>query len=106
MSDILEAKIFELELALSNAILDRDNAYQALQLDIQSRERHALSIIKEIAYSASTGIDIPNVESVRIFFGQWVRRQKLSKAGVEALFLAEDALDDIIAGRLKGESFE
>lgn len=99
--DILEAKIFELEIALANAELDRDVAFQALQLDIQSRERHALQIIKEIAYAASSGSDIPNIEGVKVIFGQWVRRQKWNKSQFDALLSAEDALEDIICGRIK-----
>ena len=97
----LEARIFDLETQLADAQLERDVAYQTLQLNEQTRERHALQVISEISASASRGDTIPTLETTRSMFGEWVRRQSWNKSQATALMAAEDALDDIIAGRIQ-----
>jgi hypothetical protein len=100
MSAELEARIFELELALDGARLDLEMAYRKQAQDEQTRERHALQVIADIAGSVANGNDTPTLETVRVAFGEWVRRQSWNKGQQVALMSAEDALDDIIAGRI------
>lgn len=101
MSAELEARIYELESALANAELDREVAYSKLSLNEQTRERHALQVIADIAGSAASGEPLPTLETVRILFGEWVERQSWNKSQAGAMLSAVDALDDIIAGRIK-----
>ena len=101
MSDKLQARIYELESALANAELDREVAYSKLSLNEQTRERHALQVIADIAGSAASGETLPTLETVRILFGEWVNRQEWNKSQAGAMLSAVDALDDIIAGRIK-----
>ena len=96
-----QARILELEIELANAVIDRDTAYSTLELNEQTRERHALQVIADIANSASLGDTIPTLETVRIAFGEWADRQSWNKSQVGAIYAARDALDDIIAGRIK-----
>lgn len=96
-----EARIFELEMNLANAQLERDAAYATLELDAQTRERHALQMIADIADSAVLGNAVPTLETVRILFGEWANRQSWNKSQASAILSAVDALDDIIAGRIK-----
>lgn len=97
----LEARIFELEMNLANAQLERDAAYATLKLDAQTRERHALQMIADIADSAAFGNAVPTLETVRIVFGEWAGRQSWNKSQAGAILSAIDALDDIISGRMK-----
>lgn len=97
----LEARVFELELALEGARLDLETAYQKQAQDEQTRERHALQVIADIAGSVARGESVPTLETLRVEFGAWVRRQSWNKSQLSALMAAEDALDDIIAGRIK-----
>ena len=101
MSAEYEARIFELEMNLANAQLERDAAYATLELDAQTRERHALQMIADIADSAVLGNAVPTLETVRIVFGEWAGRQVWNKSQAGAILSAIDALDDIIAGRIK-----
>ena len=101
MSAEYEARIFELEMNLANAQLERDAAYATLELDAQTRERHALQMIADIADSAVLGNAVPTLETVRILFGEWANRQSWNKSQAVAILSAVDALDDIIAGRIK-----
>lgn len=97
----LEARVFELELALEGARLDLETAYQKQAQDEQTRERHALQVIADIAGSVASGESVPTLETLRVEFGAWVRRQSWNKSQMSALMAAEDTLDDIIAGRIK-----
>lgn len=101
MTAELEARIFELEMNLANAQFERDAAYATLELDTQTRERHALQMIADIADSAVLGNTVPTLETVRIIFGEWANRQTWNKSQASAILSAVDALDDIIAGRIK-----
>lgn len=97
----LEARIFELEMNLANAQLERDQAYRTLELDTQTRERHALQVIADIANSAANGAEVPTLETVRVLFGEWANRQTWNKSQAGAIASALDAVDDIIAGRIR-----
>ena len=90
-----EARIFELEMNLANAQLERDAAYATLELDAQARERHALQMIADIADSAVLGNTVPTLETVRILFGEWANRQSWNKSQASAILSAVDALDYI-----------
>lgn len=97
----LEARIFELEINLANAQLERDQAYATLELDTQTRERHALQVIADIASSAANGAEVATLETVRVLFAEWATRQVWNKSQAVAIASALDAVDDIIAGRIK-----
>lgn len=94
-----EAKIYDLERRVADLELEIESAHRFNGEREQSRERHALEIISDIATNAAAGTDIPTLEKVRAEFGLFCNRQA-NKQNAKWLNMCVDALDDIIAGRM------
>ncbi len=94
-----ETKIYDLERKVADLELELESAHRFTGEREQSRERHALEIISEIANNAALGTDIPTIEKVRAEFGLFCNRQA-TKQNAKWFNICMDALDDIIAGRI------
>lgn len=96
----MTARIFDLETELANVRLEYAALESAQQEAVQSRERHALEVIRDIASGAAMGDDVPTLETVRIEFDRFCERMAGTKGmSKNTLMVCADGLDDIIAGR-------
>lgn len=93
-NDELLGRIADLELEL-------EAAYRKHDEELQTRERHALEMVADIAQGAAWGNTIPSLEKARLEFGLFCERIG-GKKGINTttLHVCLDALDDIIAGRM------